>query len=418
MSETGNERPGSVADEPVGRGIGPPPTVWALLGHRAGDNIQLETLAEALGWPWQRKRLAWRRPDRKWKRSYGRMEPSLEPLTTEAREGIEPPWPELVLSAGWRSVPVARWIKRESGARLVHLGRPRAPLASFDLVLTTPQYRVPDAANVLHLDGPLTRLSPERMASAAEQWRQRLAGYPRPWIAVLIGGDSPPLRLTVGAARVLGQEINALARRNGGSLLITTGPRTSAAAADAVLSPIDVPSHVYRWSGNGGENPYLAYLALADRFVVTSDSVSMVHEASMTGRPVHLFDLPRRGHWPLRARQFADTLMRNWSGRLGSAYLDIIRGGWICPPRDIGHFHARLREEGRVLPLDDPGPDPAASPPDRDISDREISDRDMADRDMADRDMADRDMGRAVAAVLCLFADRRPRDAGAPPRPG
>ena len=44
------------------------------------------------------------------------------------------------------------------------------------------------------------------------------------------------------------------------------------------------------WDGTG-ENPYFAYLALADAFLVTADSVSMISEAAATGKPVHILDL-------------------------------------------------------------------------------------------------------------------------------
>jgi mitochondrial fission protein ELM1 len=44
------------------------------------------------------------------------------------------------------------------------------------------------------------------------------------------------------------------------------------------------------WDGFG-ENPYFAFLALADAFLVTADSVSMISEAAATGKPVHILDL-------------------------------------------------------------------------------------------------------------------------------
>lgn len=44
------------------------------------------------------------------------------------------------------------------------------------------------------------------------------------------------------------------------------------------------------WDG-AGENPYFAYLALADAFLVTADSVSMISEAAATGKPIHILDL-------------------------------------------------------------------------------------------------------------------------------
>ena len=50
---------------------------------------------------------------------------------------------------------------------------------------------------------------------------------------------------------------------------------------------------LYRWSAEtAADNPYLALLALADRFVVTGDSVSMMVEVASLGRPLAIFSLP------------------------------------------------------------------------------------------------------------------------------
>ena len=55
-------------------------------------------------------------------------------------------------------------------------------------------------------------------------------------------------------------------------------------------------SVLHRWSAEGGgENPYLGLLALADRFVVTSDSISMLVEVASLRRPLAIFDLPVGG---------------------------------------------------------------------------------------------------------------------------
>ena len=48
------------------------------------------------------------------------------------------------------------------------------------------------------------------------------------------------------------------------------------------------------WDG-AGDNPYFAYLGLADAFIVTADSVSMISEAAVTGKPVYILELPGRG---------------------------------------------------------------------------------------------------------------------------
>ena len=53
---TGVEGTGRTGWQPPGR----PPRVWAVLCYRAGDNEQVLALAEALGWPFEVKRLAYR----------------------------------------------------------------------------------------------------------------------------------------------------------------------------------------------------------------------------------------------------------------------------------------------------------------------------------------------------------------------
>jgi len=48
------------------------------------------------------------------------------------------------------------------------------------------------------------------------------------------------------------------------------------------------------WDGKS-ENPYLAYLGVADQFIVSGESVSMISEACLTGKPVYIWE-PARSH--------------------------------------------------------------------------------------------------------------------------
>ncbi len=353
---TANDKPGADRHERR-REV---PRVWVLLGHRVGDNLQLGALADALGWPHEDKILDWRRPLPRWSPWYGRRA-GLKHLTAEASAALAPPWPDLVLSIGWRSVPAARWIRRQGGARLVHLGRPRAPLSAFDLVLTTPQYRLPASGNVRRLDGPISPLTPERLAAAARLWEPRLSHLPRPWTVVLIGGDAPPLRLPPATAASLADACNRLAAEQGGSLLVTTGPRTPPQSAATFRSRLAAASYWHDWH-SAGENPYAGFLALADRFVLTNDSVSMAHEAAARGRPLHVFPLPVTGGFlRARLRRTLDNLQRA-DAPMHRAYHDLIRAGLIYPPRSADDYFNGLIESGRANLLGDPEVSPADAP--------------------------------------------------------
>ncbi|MDY0882086.1 mitochondrial fission ELM1 family protein [Dongia soli] len=273
-----------------GPDVGTVPRVWVLTGFRAGDKAQMLALAEALGWPFTVKQFAYRSFELVTNILLG---PNLAGLKRDKSDHLTPPWPDLVISAGRRNEPIARWIKARSGGRtrLVHLGRPWAEPRHFDLVITTPQYHVPPRDNVLSITAPLHQVTAARLEVAAERWRNSVASLPQPRIAVLVGGSSPPYVFDRDMASRLGRAASAMARQAGGSLLVSTSPRTGPAATQALHAGIDVPCHFYAWQADPETNPYLGFLALADAFIVTGDSMSMVAEACATAKPVYLFDM-------------------------------------------------------------------------------------------------------------------------------
>jgi hypothetical protein len=285
---------------------------------------------------------------------------------------LEPPWPDLVIAAGRRSAPIARWIRRRSGGRtrLVHIGRPWAPTGWFDLIITTPQYGMRWRPNVLVNAAPLHAMTPERLASAARQWEPRLAHLPRPWTVLLIGGPSGSFRFGPPELRALTERSVAEVRESGGSLLVTTSGRTPDFVGPALEpSLVGVPHNLFLWSRNGAENPYFGYLALADRFIVTGDSVSMMTEATATGRPVAIYRPAERPR-PL-GKSTARIPPLRW----------LIDLGLVPHPRDIGAFCDRLVASGRAYNLGNAVP--------------------------LRRSPAPEDMSRAVERVRALFKTER-----------
>ncbi|WP_423821385.1 ELM1/GtrOC1 family putative glycosyltransferase [Salinisphaera sp. SPP-AMP-43] len=335
------------------------PRVWVLLGEGAGGNAQMIALADALGWPYETRQLSWNALNHLPNPVLGAHAFTLD----RQADQLAPPWPDLVIAASRRSAPIARWIKKRSGGRtrLVHLLHAQMPLHHFDLVVTLDQFRVPEAPNVQRNVLPLNVIAEDQQATAAARFGQRLAGLPRPWIAVMVGGDSSSYTFDAETAARLGAQANAAAHAAGGSLLVSTSPRTPQAAAEALAAAIDAPADIYRWRPHDLDNPYAAYLALADRFIVTADSASLPAEAAATGRPVTLFE------WA------PDKNVRRPSGLLAALHRRLVYAGWLKPRRDFSAFHERLRATGLV------DADPPARPP--------------------------ADMATTVARIRALFAD-------------
>lgn len=324
------------------------PVIWLIDAYRAGERGQVRALVDALveqlGCEAETKVLNYRQPVF-WPHVLGQA--SLAGITPESRDKLSGPWPDLVITSGVRNEPVCRWIRAQSGGktRYIHVGRPWASLDSFDLVITTPQYRVPDHPGVVNNTLTLHSVGEQRLAPAREQWRDSFADLPRPCIAVLVGGDSGPFTLGPKAAARLGREASQVALANGGSLLVTTSSRTRDSAVDALRGAITVPHFFYQWKPADKANPYMGMLACADRVIVTADSIAMLSEACATGKPVMMFDLGG-----MRDPE-ADT-PRDF--RLGGWLYDVLmRYFWRRLSRDITLVHRRLRDIGAAVWADE-----------------------------------------------------------------
>ena len=236
-----------------------------------------------------------------------------------------------MISAGRKSVPVALAIKKKSGGATfaVHLLNPYVSPERFDLV-ATPRHDGLEGDNVIVTEGALNRITKARLDEALDRHGARLAALPRPRLAVLLGGTSKHFRFTERAAGELALLLRAVVTETGGSLMITASRRTGAGVVARLRAGLEgVPMEI--WEGEG-ENPYFAYLAVADAILVTNDSVSMACEAATTGKPLYVFDLEGR------AKKF-DAFHENLRARGISRPFNGILEKWIYEP---------LEDTGRV----------------------------------------------------------------------
>jgi mitochondrial fission protein ELM1 len=262
--------------------------LWVLTSGKPGDDKQSLRFAAALGIPFEEKKIVFNDRADAWRVMLG---PSLTSVDRTQSSKLDEPWPDLVISAGWRQVPVVRWIKQQSGGRtrLVQMNRPPGP-KYFNLILSPPQYSVPIRENVVRLEWPL-QLPPsaEALERARSEWKDRLDPYPHPWTVVLLGGESYPFALEREAMKLLFDVVLERTRIHGGSLLISTSRRTPDHALEVVREAARSAgdrAFLYEWQPDSSDNPYIAFLGGGDEFVVTPDSISMLVEVARLGRPI------------------------------------------------------------------------------------------------------------------------------------
>ena len=265
------------------------PSVWLLMDDRAGNRSQVLGVGRALGWPFQIKELEYTAAAAL--PNYMLMA-SFSAVTQNARVNLAAPWPDVVVAAGRRTAPVARKIKELSGgktflAQVMHPGS--SGEGDFDVICVPRHDNMDKADNRFTMTGAPHGATTEALNAAANEWQGRFDALPRPWVALIVGGDTKRKTFKPEYAEELGRRAEQLASAAGGSLLITTSRRSTPAATEALLASCpDVPRHVFKW-GDEGNNPYMAYLALADHIIVTGDSVSMCSEACATNRPVYIY---------------------------------------------------------------------------------------------------------------------------------
>jgi uncharacterized protein len=284
---------------------------WTLLGQKAGDNRQLEALGTAatarFGWEGSAKPLAFNRWDL-WLQLT--RQASLTAVPPPFRAALTPPWPDLVLTAGRRNEPVARWLRRASGGhcKIVHLGRPWTHPRQLDLTLTTAQYALDPTL------GPVVCL-PTPLGGPASLGASRLRRHHG---LLLLGGPSGTQALSPAFAVALVRRFLALCTREGLRPRVSTSPRTpkavETAVAEALRGTAGRGAERFLWhQALGAPNPLGRWLTEGELAVVTGDSMSMILEAMSAGCVTAYAPLP--APWTLRWESVTHRLAQRFAPR-------------------------------------------------------------------------------------------------------
>ncbi len=347
------------------------PRVWLILGNKKGDNGQVETLAQALreayGWDCERKDIQVREPF-----LFGKpkVAPTLYHIDSGRSSPLQPPWPDLILTVGRSPANVALWVQQQSGghSRLVLIGKPSGYMERFDLIITSAETLPAPYPNVQRIDLPLMRIDAAAIAQGERDWRPRLGQLPRPLVAIMIGGPTNPFIFDASVTECLLQQARRVIAA-GGTPYFSTSRRTPPAVTAALKQALPPQARLYDWNDQQAPNPYHGLLALADRFVVTGDSISMMVEVIQLRKPLQILPLPTGllGRLDQARRSLARWLYRPARGaRSGPRILLarlVYRLHLIRHTRHYPGFHQRLVDLGLAGWIDTAAA-PAAPPPD------------------------------------------------------
>ncbi|CCB65351.1 MULTISPECIES: mitochondrial fission ELM1 family protein [unclassified Hyphomicrobium] len=259
-------------------------SAWIFSDGKAGHEAQCQGVVEALGLNAIVKRS-------NLSGIYKLMAP-WGPLPAGERMGkngsaLGPPWPAFAFATGRTTIPYIRALRRHAGLQTytVILMDPKTGPNSADLIWV-PQHDSRRGPNVVTTLTAPHRFSPARLEALRANIPAAIAALPTPRIACLIGGPNGDYHYTDADEERLVASLGALID-NGAGLMLTTSRRTPERLAKRLQQTMAGKPAIF-WNGDG-PNPYPDFLAQADAFVITADSVSMICEAAATGRPIFLF---------------------------------------------------------------------------------------------------------------------------------
>ncbi|MET0358380.1 MAG: ELM1/GtrOC1 family putative glycosyltransferase [Pararhizobium sp.] len=251
------------------------PKAWAVTEEKAGTLTQCLGIAKEIDPDPVVKIVTRPRGWRKWFR----------PRLFSVRESE----PAFMVSCGFRAEEPVLAIKSAFGGRpfAVHLQRPRVD--GYDLVFVSRHDWVPELDGIDHVHkmvGVPHQITPERLAEHAGS-RARYAEPNDRVAAVFLGGSNGAYLYDDRCHLAIGEAVRGL-EAAGWKIVISVSRRSSDETLQAALRLRS--ANVTVWDRTG-DNPYLAFMAAADAFLIGKDSITMPCEALVTGKPVYTLDL-------------------------------------------------------------------------------------------------------------------------------
>ena len=279
--------------------------VWLILDDRPGHKTQLFGVGEELkkeGFEVFEKQIVFT----KWAKIPNFLKPSyLFGLEKNSRSTLEAQLtaenapanaPAIIIGAGRKTAPIVYWLKRRAkkinpSLRVisVQLMDPKFRNSSYDL-LVIPEHDNPlKRKNIYSVVTMPMAINEVLLKQEAEKWAKSLEKAIHPVIAIIVGGDTKEHKFTPSKAKRLVAYTNKLVHKFKGSIIVTNSRRTSKELTEYLNK--NLHRVLVRYDVNTSkDNPYYAFLNIADIIIVTGDSASMVSEACFFGKPVFIYD--------------------------------------------------------------------------------------------------------------------------------
>ncbi|MCH9644338.1 MAG: mitochondrial fission ELM1 family protein [Gammaproteobacteria bacterium] len=309
-------------------------TCWTLTNGKIAFKRQTRCIAEILGLNYIEKTIDLKKPLRWLPR---RLTTHINFLIRNNKLSIAPPWPNLLICSGRKTVSAALAIKKLSHGKTftIFVQNPRVNPHLFDAIIA-PEHDYIKGPNVITTIGALNDISKQKLETAKQQIESEVTQLKKPIISILLGGSNTSYSLTLKHTQQICNQIKKISKAHPGTILLSTSRRTGQQNRELLTKQLAHEKDI-KVINEDSDIPYTSILSLSQHILVSNDSVSMISEACATGKPVYLLRLPQYNENKRKNAQFINKLMQLGYVRYFNGQLNT----WQYPP---------LLEVARIAP--------------------------------------------------------------------
>ncbi len=209
--------------------------------------------------------------------------------------------PEIVISCGRKSVYLSKFLKKKyRGIINIHIQNPKTSANYFSFIIA-PNHDNYTGKNVINSIGAIHHFNINSKSTRKIDYNKKKL------LTCIIGGENNHYLFNVKEALKFCHKIKDLKKKNTSfKILVITSRRTSLEIKNVFRSQLNDIAEL--WLGEG-KNPYEFAIYNSEFFVITSDSTSMISEASISGKPIYIYNLPYKRR-SIRFNRFHDEFKR------------------------------------------------------------------------------------------------------------
>ena len=219
--------------------------------------------------------------------------PRLTPLSNISFKEIKTSDFDIIISCGRKSVIPSIYLKKISQKKIynIHIQDPKVNYDLFDLIVA-PQHDGISAGNVINTKGAIHYLTHSEIKENSEYLKSFVKNDERKIFALIMGGPNKYYDYSTKNMKRIFSILYDLNKKQNFQLVVIPSMRTP---KNTIQYAKEFFGESHTVIENIDKKAYLSALALADHLIVTCDSSSMISEAALTGKPIHVANiLPKR----------------------------------------------------------------------------------------------------------------------------